>query len=319
MRIGSFALALALAVGTALSVSAGAQAAESAIALHPDVWAAFEDYRQNRRAGAFAVSEDGRSFGTSLCREARCDSAGEKRNALQDCRANGGDGCVVFAVGDNVKLGHRLLTREELSFCPFSPVPRITVGFAYNFYGTSHAHDLAYLAEMMKDEGRQWLGDHGTVMGVTEHRLRFDLSSVRFVSVEGRDGHVCAGFEDGEIRLRLSASVYVAREIPEAACLYREVLEHEMKHKSLGEQMTKAFARDLEAQIGAALEAQPFTEVPAGTGWRQAANRRLDQLIDDAYRVFGRQLSRSQLGIDSDAEYKRVDDACPGEQDKYLP
>ncbi len=319
MRSRLISFALTLAVGAAVLAPIGALAAESAIALHPDVWAAFEDYRQDRRAGAFAVSADGRSFGTSLCRETRCDFAGEKRNALQDCRANGGDGCVVFAVGDDVKLGHRLLTREELSVCPFSPVPRITVRFVYDFRGTSHTHDLAYLAEMMKDDERQWLGDHGTVMGVTEHRLRFDSGGVRYISVDGRDGHTCAGFEDGVIRLALTASVYVAREIPDTVCLYREVLDHEMKHRSLGQQMTEAFARDLEAQLAAALEAQPFAEVPDGTGWRQTASARLDQLIDDAYRVFGRELSRSQLGVDSNVEYKRVDDACPGEQDKYVP
>ena len=171
----------------------------------------------------------------------------------------------------------------------------------------------------MKDEERQWLGDHGAVMGVTSHSTRFDRGGVRFISVEGKDGRICAGFSDGEIRLALSASVYVAREIPKESCLYREVLGHEMKHKALGRELTEAFTRDLEAHLAAALADQPFVEVPKGKGFWQAADQRLDALLEEAFRVFDRNMSRRQLGIDSNAEYQRVDDACPGEADKFLP
>lgn len=310
---------LALSVILLWLASGAAPAKADEIALHPEVWAAFESYRAEHRPGAFAVSEDGVRYGQSLCRATRCNIFAEKNNALRDCRRDGGGACVVFATARDVRLAYRVMSARELAVCPLAPVPHVDVELVTTDSGTSHARRQAWLTALMKDDERQWLGDHGTVMGVTAHGSDFDYARVQYASVEGRDGIACAGIAGGTVRIRLEVAVYVASEIPAGSCLYREVLGHELEHRALALELNAQFARSLEAEINGALAAVPFVEVSSGTPWRQAAQAQLRALVAAAYDTFSREESRRQLGIDSAAEYERVSAACPGEADQYLP
>ena len=309
---------LALCAAGALSWGGTARAAAE-LGLHPEVWAAFEAYRVENRPGAFAVSQDGSRHGHSLCGAGACDLGAAKKGALQACRANGGGACVVFAVRDDVKLAYRLLSRAEISRCPLAPVPEIRVTLAVDETSYDHGYKVADLGRMMGEDGRHWLDEHGTVMGLTEQFFDIERRLLHVVEMEGRDETRCVGYADGELPLRLGARIYVANEIPYDTCLYHEVLEHEHKHRALGADMTAGLARDLEAAIAAALAEAPYTEVPPGAKPRLVAERRLDEIIDAVYAVFRREHSRQQLAIDSDAEYRRVDTVCPGETDKYVP
>jgi hypothetical protein len=293
--------------------------AESALGLHPDVFAAFETYRQARRPGAFAVSEDGMRFGQSLCREPRCDFAAEKRNALQACREQAEKACVVFATGDDIKLAYRLLTRAELSACPLTPAPTISVTVSVEDAAFDRTQDVADLNRLMFDDERHWIDEEGAAMGVTQHLFDLDWQNVQSIETEGRDGARCVGYKDGEIAVTLGATIFVASEIPGDSCLYREVLAHEQRHRALGSEMTIAFGRQLEAEIAAALRQQPYVEVPSGDMPWLVADQHLQAIIDAAYAVFRRDHSRRQLAIDSNEEYRRVEAVCPGETDKYIP
>lgn len=306
-----------LAAGTALS-TAPAGAADM-LALHPKIWASYQTYLDERWPGAFAVSRDGTAHGSGICPAVQCALAEAKRAALRACRESGGADCVIFAVRDEIRLDYRVLTREEASICPLAPAPKIRVSFSAGEPGFDHGRTVAYLTEQLAEDERHWLDEGGTVMGLTEHSFVTKRHAVGHVTVAGRDGASCAGFADGEIRLELDATIYVAREIPEETCLYREVLTHERRHQALGVEMTQAYARELEATIAAVLADEPFVEVPAGKRPWQVAAARLDGLIDEAYAVFRREHSRRQLAIDSQEEYERADIVCPGETDKYLP
>lgn len=307
------------AAGAVFGVADGTARAAAELGLDPEVWAAFEAYRAENRPGAFAVSEDGRSHGSSLCGAGACDPAAAKKAALQACRENAGGPCVIFAVRDDIKLAYRLLSPEEMSRCPLAPVPAIRVALAVDETSFDHGYKVADLGRMMDEGGRHWLDEHGTVMGLTEQFFDIERGGVGFIETEGRDETRCVGYADGELTLKIGARIYVASEIPYDTCLYHEVMEHEHKHRALGADMTAGFARDLEAAIAAALAEAPYAEVPPGAKPWQVAERRLDEIIDGVYAVFRREHSRRQLAIDSDAEYRRVDTVCPGEADKYVP
>lgn len=301
-----------------LAAAFSAALAAEPIGLHPEVVAAFESYRQAARPGAFAVSEDGADFGQSLCGRARCDPMAQKRTALQSCRRQATVPCVILATGAEIQQDYRTLSRAELSACPVDEVPSIRVTFIAEGTAFDRARTVADLSHLMFDDERHWIDEDGTAMGVTEQFFDIDHRGIGFTEVEGRDGARCVGYKDGEIMLTLGATIHVAREIPEESCLYREVLAHEHKHRALGLELTAAFGRDLEATIAAALLEAPYVELAdAATPWR-VAEERLQAIIDSAYAVFMRNHSRRQLAIDSNAEYRRVDLACPGETEKYV-
>lgn len=310
-------IAASLALGSAGTAPA-VQAAEP-LALHPDVFVAFEIYSQTPRPGAFAVSEDGASYGQSRCDGAICNRAAQKRAALQSCRGNAEAPCVIFATGTDIQRDYRLLSRAELSACPLEPVPSIRVAFTAEEAAFDRARSVADLSHLMFDDERHWIDEDGTAMGVTEQFFDIDRRGIGFAEIEGRDGVRCVGYKDGEIALRLEATIHVAKEIPEDSCLYREVLAHEHRHRALGHELTASFGRDLEAAIAAALAEEPYVEIAAGAMPWRIAEERLQAIIDPAYAIFLRNHSRRQLAIDSNAEYRRVDAACPGETEKYVP
>lgn len=318
MRRKVIAAALVLGLLSGQPQIPAARADDGGLGLHPEVFAAFETYRQARRPGAFAVSEDGTSFGQSLCRESRCNFAAEKRNALQACREQAEKACVVFATGDDVKLAYRLLTRAELSACPLAPVPTISVTVSIEDAAFDRTRAVADLNHLMFDDERHWIDEEGAAMGVTQHLFDLDWEKVQSVETEGRDGVRCVGYKDGEIAVTLGATIFVAREIPGDSCLYREVLAHEHRHRALGSEMIAAFGRQLEAEIAAALHQQPYVEVPSGDLPWLVADRHLQAIVDAAYAIFRRDHSRRQLAIDSDDEYHRVEVVCPGETEKYI-
>lgn len=301
----------------ALAAAPCAWGAEGPLGLHPDVLAAFEHYRQAPRPGAFAVSQDGASFGTSLCDSARCDRTAQRRAALDACRRAAGTSCVILASGSDVRIAYRVLTREEISVCPLAPTPRLRVILTEHDDRFERSQSLAQLSELLFHDERHWIDEEGSAMGVTEHVFDIDRSSIDVVETEGRGGVRCVGYQDGEIVLTLGATIYVASEIPEDSCLFREVLAHERKHRTLGSEMTREFARDLEAAIASELGERPFAELPHGMMPWKLAEDRLDRLIGAAYAVFRREHSRHQLAIDSNSEYRRVQHACPGETEKY--
>jgi len=299
-------LLLALAAMWLTCAGTSARAADS-VALHPDVWAAYQAYLELRWPGAFAVSGDGTAYGAVRCAIA-CDVAAAKREAIRNCGKAADADCVVFAVRDDIRLAYRVLTREEASPCPLSPIPRI-----------EDSRSVSDLTEIVGKDKRRWLERHSTVMGATRHSLGEVREAIRYVAVDGRNGATCAGFTDGRLRLTLQATIYIAREIPKGTCLYREVLAHEQRHQSLGVELTEAFARELEEVIAAALTEQPFIPVPPGEKAEQVAADRLDEIIGAAWQTFDRERSRRQLALDSNAEYARTDLICPGEADKFLP
>lgn len=314
LRRALAAAVVLLCAGTSVGPAAAAE-----LGLHPEIWTVFESYRESRWPGAFAVSEDGRSYGQSACPAGGCVLSEAKRAALRSCREAAEGDCVIFALRDDIKLAYRILTPEELSPCPLSPAPDISVRFASGETGFDRNRSAAWLTERFRRDERHWLDRDGTVMGMTSSALRIRHGAIGHVTVDGKDGARCAGPSGGEVELALNITIYVAKEIPQETCLYREVLDHERRHETLGREMTEAYAQELETRIAAALARQPFVEVPAGRRDAQVAAERLDDVIDKAYAVFRRELSRRQLAIDSEAEYERTDVVCPGEIDKYLP
>jgi hypothetical protein len=80
------------------------------ITITPQVWAGYETYTQRRKPGAFAVSSDGLSYGTSYCSEIRCKFGSYSLAALETCREGAGMECRLFALGTEIKVPYRIKT-----------------------------------------------------------------------------------------------------------------------------------------------------------------------------------------------------------------
>jgi len=72
-------------------------------------------YKGLKPPRAIAVAADGLHFGYSYCPERRCYISPSARDlAMQACVKAGGQGCRVFAVDDDIKVGYRVMELPDL-------------------------------------------------------------------------------------------------------------------------------------------------------------------------------------------------------------
>lgn len=112
--------------------------------------------------------------------------------------------------------------------------------------------------------------------------------------------------------------VYIARELPPGTCIQREVLNHEMKHVVVDEDLLKEFMPDfrrrLEAAAGRLGTVRARSESQAMTALRQPIDAAVRALMQD----FARARDRRQAGVDTIEEYRRVSRSCNGELAKFV-
>ncbi len=73
------------------------------IELSPRAQNAYEEYASSRKPDMFVVTEDGKYFQYSYCREARCRSGGGTARAIAECQVfSKGQRCYVYDRGGNI-------------------------------------------------------------------------------------------------------------------------------------------------------------------------------------------------------------------------
>jgi hypothetical protein len=93
-----------------------AVADEAVLAVSPKVIEFYNGaYKNLKPPRAIAVAADGLHFGYSYCPEYRCYIVPSARDlAMQACVKAGGQGCRVFAVDDDIKIGYRVMDLSDL-------------------------------------------------------------------------------------------------------------------------------------------------------------------------------------------------------------
>jgi len=103
------------------------------------------------------------------------------------------------------------------------------------------------------------------------------ITSVRFDSkIDIQD----AGYRDGcpivDVNIRLFApvaTVYIAREVPEDACRYGAVMDHELKHVQIAQRALDETAAAFKRRLMDSASVPPFaahrwTQAPSDSGWQ---------------------------------------------------
>lgn len=293
------------------------EAAEKSLVLHPPVWEAYQEYADLQRPGAFAVSRDGSVYGYSYCPEVRCKFHTTKKVALESCVENGGADCVIFAFQRDIRVEYSVLDLEVTGACPAAPVPRVTIIADIPAATYDYTHDVKSLTEFEK-LGRARAGAvNFELLGLAVHEFQSSAANDLRPYIREAEGLICAGFETGEIRLRMSSQIFVANDFPKGTCLHREILKHEERHHEVARRLFAALAADATRRLAKDLDSRPFIQVADPWQGRSASQARLDRAIDAAYAEFIRRYEIEQSEIDTTAEYTRIAKACP-DAERYL-
>lgn len=301
------ALALLLLAGGAV------RAADGALVIYPSVWAAYQEYDKMLRPGAFAVARDGSIYGYSYC-EVRCTFNTSKKVALKSCAQGGGVDCVIFAVQRDIKVAYRVLDLGFAGRCPIGPAPRVAIVADIAAPRYDFSLDIAALTAFERIGHARAGAVDFELLGLTVHE--YDLAGVESPPAEIHDagGTTCAGLAAAELPMRMTATVYVAREFVPGTCMHQVVLDHENRHQETARRLFTAFAADATRYLAADLEERPFVQISTPGVAEAAAKARVMAAIDAAYPAFVESYEREQREIDTTSEYARIANACAAVQ-----
>jgi hypothetical protein len=122
-------LAGLIVVVAALASRPPATRADEPLVVSPDVMADFAQYKSRRTPMYFAVSTDGLFSWYSYCIDYNCQAAqSDRREAIEQCKREGGADCVIFAVGGDVQVEYRV--GDPATMAPAKTAPCIVDKFA---------------------------------------------------------------------------------------------------------------------------------------------------------------------------------------------
>lgn len=191
---------------------------------------------------------------------------------------------------------------------PSVTVKRLVEQFSLN---TEYSHKaLANIAQTLARPGKQVLG---LTRGLAS--VQFAMRTPTFIDPSGR-------WECSSPQITLTfgfspVTVYVAKELPEGSCAYKEVHEHEMRHVRTYQSHIASIEKDLTSTLNA--------RFATGVPWRGPAGQATGQLqreLNERWIPYvQREIKRAEVAqalIDTPEEYERVAKACGGEVQRLI-
>lgn len=160
--------------------------------------------------------------------------------------------------------------------------------------------------------------ENGQVLGLAHSTFgeRWQMGA-RYQALPG--GAVCAALSRLTVTFGFQERVvYVARELPKASCIHREVLAHEMKHVAVDEALLREFMPTLKRRLEAVVARQGVTRARSQEQAMTALRQPIDAAVKELMREFTREREKRQAKVDTIEEYRRVSKSCNGELTQYV-
>ena len=205
-------------------------------------------------------------------------------------------------------------SRAQAVTCPSAPPPEVSVGVVAERPVMDHSRSVAELSRIRTDTRSPYAADiHTWTGGLTRGSIRLggDIR-IRFYRFPGR-GLVCAAYAALDLEIRLSATVFIARDYARLSCRYRAVRDHEMKHVDMDRRIALDWVPTIRAGVMQATRRNraigPYPDTDLDT-IRSNMNTYVRNIMQDLQaRLTSDRLARQQ-GIDSLEEYESVRQKC---------
>lgn len=129
-----------------------------------------------------------------------------------------------------------------------------------------------------------------------------------------RLGVSCLWYDSINVRIEISPTIVIAKEIYNDSCLRKVTLDHEMKHVNADRQIVNKYAQIIGQKIYEAMEARGFRTPPVPNEHVQSMNDRMSKVIAQVveFEHNKMQIERMEIqqGIDSLEEYERISNLC---------
>jgi hypothetical protein len=211
------------------------------------------------------------------------------------------------------------VAEAQTSVCP--PMARATLSLDIALVPIQRDDGLS-IAQLARQPGRMpgpAGSARGHVLGLTQARYG-EQSQVSALFQPMGDGSFCAWPKTLTVSFGFQQRVvHVARDLPSASCIYREVLAHEMKHIAVDEALLRDFTPLVRRRLEDVATQLAPVRARSENQAMQAFRRSLDSAMRATMQEFGRERDRRQAQVDTAEEYERVSKSCGGEVRDYLP
>jgi hypothetical protein len=124
----------------------------------------------------------------------------------------------------------------------------------------------------------------------------------------------CFWFDGVTLVMKLSPTIYIARELKKGSCLYNEVAAHEYRHFAIDQEIAQNYKIAFQDMLKDYLQRVPFVGPYPDSQKKQAQNALSTQLEAEIKKLHDRMKAdriKYQATIDTLEEYERVARTCP--------
>ena len=150
-------------------------------------------------------------------------------------------------------------------------------------------------------------------LGLTRYEPTIGLS-LPIVGIALPSKLVCAHVEKVDIDISYGqVTVFVANEIPQGSCGFREIMAHEQKHIDVNRQVLNEYAPRIKASVKNYIQSRGVFREQTAEYAESVLNQDLNNLIHTELAAMAAENSRRQMLVDSHDEYLRITNSCNGE------
>lgn len=128
-------------------------------------------------------------------------------------------------------------------------------------------------------------------------------------------GGFCLWYDTINVRIEITPTIVIAKEIYNDPCLKKATLDHEMKHVNVDRQIVNKYAKIIGQKVYNAIAERGFRTTPVPTEHAQGMQDRMMKVIAQViqFEHDKMQIERmeAQQAVDSLEEYQRTSQLCP--------
>lgn len=155
------------------------------------------------------------------------------------------------------------------------------------------------------------------VNGLMRGAITLETTSTLAWQRTRRDDSNCFWYNKAHVMIKLYPTIYLAKEIPESSCLYREVLNHERQHFAVDSQIAREYQATIRNELSRFLQQSTAIGPYASSQNQQAQDflkKRFEQALAPIYEQLKVERIKRQAAVDTREEYERVAHLCPSER-----
>ena len=178
--------------------------------------------------------------------------------------------------------------------------------------GYDYRYSIAAIQGMVRESAQHGIQE-SLALGVTRYEPMMGISMpVKGITLPS--GLVCAHVDKVDVTLGYrNVMVYIASELPQGSCGFREVMAHEQKHIDVNQRVLDEYKPIIEARIKEYVQANGVFREQTADYAMERLNRDLNGIISGLVGQMSEENQRRQELVDTQEEYTRITNSCNGE------